>query len=190
MNLEELEKPIQEIIGLVEKLDEEYREKCFEILLNFYLRKEFTVEAEEEAAPGEEPERKEEEFLIPIDVRAFLHQQNISEEKLQDLFLIEKGKIRPIYKMTTTKKATAQMQITLLSALENAVRKQGNKFEFSTEAIRQRCKDLAVYDMANFSAIFNKNKSLFKSLDDPEHIELSAEGKTELAEAILQVAQK
>jgi len=82
------------------------------------------------------------------------------------------------------------MQIALLSALENAMLKQGNKFEFSMEAIRQRCKDLAVYDSANFRANFNKNKNLFKSLDDLEHIELSAEGKTELAEAISQVAKK
>jgi len=190
MDVGELEKPIQSIIKLVEKLDEKYRLKCFEILLNFYLRKEFKIEAEKEVATGEESGRKEEEFLVPIDIRAFLQQHSIAEEKVQGLFLMEKNEVRPIYKITTTKRATAQLQIALLTALEHALRKQGNKFEFSIKTVRQKCKDLAVYDGANFSAIFKKSKDLFKDLDDPEHVELSAEGKTELAEVISQVAKK
>ena len=189
MDVGELEKPIQSIIKLVEKLDEKYRLKCFEILLNFYLRKEFKIEAEE-VADEEELEVKEEEFLVPIDIRAFLQQHSIAEEKVQGLFLMEKNEVRPIYKITTTKRATAQLQIALLIALEHALRKQGNKFEFAIKTVRQKCKDLAVYDTANFSAIFKKSKDLFKDLDDPEHVELSAEGKTELAEVISQVAKK
>jgi len=105
MNLDELEKPIQDIIKLVEKIDEKYREKCFEILLNFYLRKELQMVTEPSVPEKEkELEGKKEEFLIPIDVRAFLQQYNIPEEKLQRLFLIEKNQVRPIYQITTTKR--------------------------------------------------------------------------------------
>lgn len=190
MDLEELEKSIQDIIELVEKIDEKYRQVCFGVLLDFYLRKKFKVEAEEEVAREEELEVKEEEFLVPIDVRAFLQQHSIAEEKLQGLFLMEKNDVRPIYKVTTIKKATAQLQIALLTALEHALRKQGNKFEFSIKAVRQKCKDLGVYDVANFSANIKKSKDFFKNLDDPEHVELSAEGKTELAEVISQVAKR
>ena len=183
-----LEKPIQEIITLAEKLDERYREKCFEILLNAYLKKEFGLPAEPEAGAQVEKEAEEkEEFVVPIDVRAFLRQQNLSEEKLHQLFLIEKDDVRPAYRITTTKKSAAQMQIALLTALENAL--LGNKFEFSIETIRERCKDQKIYDMANFKAHFKNNERYFKSLDDEEHVELSPEGHTELAEVISTVAK-
>jgi len=191
MNFEELEKPIQDIVKLVEKIDEKYREKCFEILLNFYLKKELQIVTE----PGVEEKEKEqgvakEEFLVPIDVRAFLQQYNIPEEKLQKLFLIEKNQVRPIYKITTRKKATAQMQITLLTALENATTAQGAKFEFSMENVRERCKSYKIYDEANFKANFRKNQGFFKNLNDEEHVELSPEGLTELAEVISIVTSK
>jgi hypothetical protein len=191
MNLDELEKPIQDIIKLVEKIDERYREKCFEILLNFYLRKELQMVTE----PGVQEKEKElegrkEEFLIPIDVRAFLQQYNIPEEKLQKLFLIEKNQVRPIYQITTTKKATAQLQIALLAALENATSAQGAKFEFSMENVRERCRNYKVYDEANFKAHFRNNQGFFRNLKDEEHVELSPEGLTELADVISAVTMK
>ena len=122
---DELEKPIKEIIALVSKLDEKYRERSFEILLSFYLRRKFETLriAPEEKTSEKEREVIHKEFLLPIDVRAFLTQNSIPEEIIGKLFLVDKDEIRPIYKITTTKKATAQIQIALLSALENAIRK-------------------------------------------------------------------
>jgi len=189
MKFEELEEPIQDIITLVEKFDEKYRKKCFEILLEFYLRKIFQLATAPEVIE-KESEAKKEEFLIPIDVRAFLQRNNIPQEKLQELFLMQKDEIRPTYKITATKKATAQIQIALLTALENAMHGSGRKFEFSMEPVRERCKNYRVYDKTNFRKHFKNNKRLFKSIDDPEHIELSPEGETELAEVILTVAAK
>jgi hypothetical protein len=189
MNLEELEKPIQDIISLVEKIDERYREKCFEILLNAYLRTELKLPPKPEIGERE-TEESAEGFMIPIDVRAFLQQYNIPEETLQKLFLMDKNEIRPIYTLTTTRKSAAQMQMALLTALENAIGGPGEKFEFSVEIVRQRCKDRLVYDQPNFKAHFKNNKKLFKSLDEEEHVELSAEGLTELAEVISTVTKK
>jgi len=188
----ELEKPIQEIIALTNKIDERYREKCFEILLNFYLKKELQLVTEPETEEKGEKEAitKKEGFLIPIDVRAFLQTHSIPEETIKKLFVVDKDEIRPAYKITTIKKAQAQIQIALLVALENAVSKQGNKFEFSIENVRQRCQDYKVYDLANFKAYFKNNTNLFKSLTDEEHVELSPEGQTELAETIILVAKQ
>ena len=67
-------------------------------------------------------------------------------------------------------------------ALENAV--QGNKFEFSIEEVRKQCQNHKVYDRKNFKTNFKKNAKFFKSLNDEEHVELSPEGQTELAEVI------
>lgn len=102
---------------------------------------------------------------------------------------MEKEEIRPTYKITTTKKSIAQIQIALLTALENAMRKQGNKFEFSKEDVRTRCQNYNVYDQANFTAHFKNNAKLFKNLDNEEKIELSPEGQTELADVITSVAK-
>ena len=190
MNLTDLEQPIKDIIALVEKFDERYREKCFEILLNFYLSKELQVTPTTKSEEKKEPEGEKEEFLIPIDVRAFLLTYDISEEILSKLFLIQKDEVRPVYKIETTKKSLAQIQIALLIALEHAIRTRSNRFEFSMETVRQRCKDHLVYDADNFSAHFKNNKAYFKSLDDSEHVELSADGRTELADVISTVAKK
>lgn len=56
--------------------------------------------------------------------------------------------------------------------------------------MRQRCKDKLIYDSANFNAHFKNNEKYFKGLNDKEHIELSPEGLTELAEVIVLVAKQ
>lgn len=189
VNFAELEKPIQDIITLVEKLDEKYRQKCFEVLLDFFLHKEFQLVTEPKPREEVKKQRGEKEFIIPIDVRAFLQTYGVPKEKIWKLFLIEKNEIRPIYKITTIKKSGAQIQSALLAALENAVQKQGNKFEFSIENVRERCQENNMYDSKNFRTHFRNNIRLFKSLNDKEHVELSPEGQTELAEVISTVAK-
>ena len=187
LTTEELEGKIKELIELAEKFAEPYRQKIFEVLLADYLRSVQKPEAPPQVelpAPPVVPQK----FVIPIGVRAVLQQYNVPEEVIQKLFLVEGTEIQRIYKLTTTKKAVAQMQVTLLTALENAL-KPGGKFEFSMEVVKTRCKDdYGAYDLANFKANFKKNAKLFKSLDDEEHVELSTDGKAELAEAILAVA--
>jgi hypothetical protein len=191
INFVELEKPIQEIITLTNKIDERYREKCFEILLNFYLQKEFQLPAKpREEEKVKEPLDKKIEFIIPIDVRAFLTQQTIPEDIISKLFLIDKDEIRPIYKIATSNKSEGQIQIALLTALENAIKVAGNKFEFSEENVRTRCQKLNVYDVANFIANFKSNAKLFMGLNDKEHVELSPDGQTELAETIILVTKQ
>jgi hypothetical protein len=189
-DFERLKKPIHDIIKLTDSLDERYREKCFELLLNFYLNRESEPKILT-TTPSIQPKQvvSSKEVMLPIDLRAFLQQNGIPEEKALKLFLVDGEEIRPTYKITTTKKSTAQIQIALLASLENAMRKQGNKFEFSKEDIRARCQKHSVYDQKNFINHFKNNSKLFRNLDDADEIELSPEGQTELAEAITLVAQ-
>jgi hypothetical protein len=189
LTAEELESKIKEFIDIAEKFSEPYRQKIFEVLLISYLRgtqgpKEVPEKVETPVPPVIPPQK----FVIPIGVRAVLQQYNVPEDIIEKLFLIEGTEVHPIYKLTTSKKATAQIQVALLAALENALKPSG-KFEFSIEVVKNRCKDdYGAYDPPNFKAIFKKNAKLFKSLDDEEHVELSTDGKAELAEAILAVA--
>ncbi len=182
MTNEELENKIKEFVEISEKLPERYRDRCFEVLLTNFLSDVKTPEEivrKIEPVPPEPPKK----LVIPIDVRAFLQQYNISEDIISKLFITDGNEIRPVYIIKTVKKSEAQIQVALLTALENAL-KQGGRFEFSQEVIRGRCKDRAVYDEPNFKAHFKNNKKLFKDLTDEDSIELSPEGKTELAEVI------
>ncbi len=186
MATEELEGKIKEFIELAEKFDERYRQKIFEVLLIGYLRGTQSSKETPQKAEGPSPSTPE-KFIVPIDVRAVLSQYGVPEDKIQKLFLIAGAEIRPIYTIKTTKKSGAQMQVALLTALENALKPSG-RFEFSVEDVKQRCIGLKVFDSTNFAANFKNNAKLFEDLDDKEHVKLSPDGKSELAEAILAVA--
>ena len=190
LTTEELESRIKEFIDVAEKFAEPYRQKIFEVLLTDYLRSKAPEKAAgppEAAAPAvaQAPAPKS---LIPLSVRAFLQQYEVPEDRIPKMFLIEGEEIQPTYHLKTTVIADAQIQLALLTVLENALR-AGGKFEFSVEAVRERCKELKSYDAPNFKANFKKNENLFKSLKDEEHVELSPEGKAELAEVILAISE-
>ena len=184
---EGLENKIKELVEISEKLPERYRERCFEVLLTNYLNEVKTTEkivAKIDPVVPEPPKK----IVIPIDVRAFLQQYALPEDILQKLFIIEGNETRTIYSIETTKKSDAQIQVALLMALENAL-KPGGKFEFSMEVVRGRCKDKAVFDGPNFRTHFKNNKKFFKDLEDEDRIELSPEGKAELADVISAIVQ-
>lgn len=188
LNLQNLKKPLQEIIDFAESINEKYREKCFEVLVNFYLlNNEKLVGNPLSSAPEPPASTIGGEVKLPIDVRAFLQQNGLEDKIVQGLFIVDNEEIRPTYKITTTRKSSAQIQIALLAALENAVKKQGNKFEFSREAVRQRCIEQGVYDKKNFMTHFKNNLKFFKNLNDI--IEISPIGQTELAEVITLVSK-
>lgn len=190
LNLENLKQPLQEIIDFTETLNKDYREKCFELLVNHYLLNNGKLVVNSPPSISEpQISSNVTELKLPIDVRAFLHQNGIDDGIVQGLFIIDNEEIRPTYKITTTKKSSAQIQVALLSALENAVKKQGNKFEFSREIVRQRCVAYGVYDKKNFMNHFRNNSKLFKNLKEEDMIELSPIGQTELAEVIMLVSK-
>jgi len=188
VNPEELMQKIKEIISIVEEIPETYRQKTYEILLENSLEKDLLSEVPNLPTEVKEIDvSQKSKFVIPIDVRALFQQQNIPEEVISKLFYTEGNAIRPAYTIKTTKKAVAQVQLTLLVSLENAL--LGGKFEFSMETVRQRCNEHRVYDKVNFKTYFKYKSKLFKSLADEEHVELSPDGKAELAEVILEITK-
>jgi len=190
--LEKLRIPIQDIIAFANTLDERYREKCFEVLLNFYLHKNTistsatteAVNVPRAASAGTPP-------ALPLPIRAFLNQNEIPVDTVGKLFLMENGEVVPVYKIKELKKAVAQIQLAMLSALRNALIDPATMFEFSIKDVRELCKEHDVYDTANFTAIFRKKGDLFRDLtSDEEHVKLTPDGKTELAETIVAVSKQ
>lgn len=181
---EKLRRPIQGIINFVNTIDERYREKCFEVLLNHYLAKGVEMKIspsvqENNALPAPDIQASD----IPAGLKTFLQENMISEEVVNKLFLRTKGETRPIYKIAEKKKAVAQIQIALLTALENALVTSTGVLEFQMKTARQRCVDYNVYET---ELIFNfKNRAgLFTDLDN-EVVRLTPIGRTELANLLI-----
>lgn len=186
---EKLRKPIQDIIKFTDTIDGQYREKCFEILLGCYI-----------AGGGAMPKTgfavevaKKEGFVIAdmsSEMKTFLGEYNITEEILDKLFVRERGEIHPLYKITETKRAKAQIQIALLAAFENALRSPSEAFEFHVNVVRQRCMDIKMYDGRDFFINFMDHAGLFGSLSNYEVIKVSAIGKVELANIISELSKQ
>ncbi|MCK4702761.1 hypothetical protein KAT55_05330, partial [Candidatus Bathyarchaeota archaeon] len=111
---EELVQRIKKIIEITESLPEQYQKITYEILLKNII----TLSRIPEPIIIPQQDQQVElpiktDFTVPIDVRALLSQYNLNEDVIDQLFLIEEDNIRPIYKITTTRKTQAQIQLAL-----------------------------------------------------------------------------
>lgn len=177
---------LKEISNLAESVPEPFRLKCFELLLAHSLTGEEPVKDKKDHSDegkGKHDHAKK-DFILPIDVKALLNQYSLEESILQKLFFIEGTEIRPIYKLNIHKKAKAQMALALLMTLENAL--STGEFKFTVDTLRQRCVELKCLDAANFMAVLERNKNLYKSYDPKKEIFLSTDGKAELADFLEQ----
>lgn len=187
---EDYKQKIKDFIAFTETLPEIYRVGCFEALLKSYLSS--TGTHKDTNVRGLKPEEmmmEKKSYAFPVSVRAFMSQYHVSEDVLQEVFLLEESNVIPIYILKTHKTARYQIAIALLLALENALLKSPFKFELSLEEVRKRCVEHKAYNAKNFTANFKNNKRLFMGLADTEHVELSNEGKEELAKILREVTQ-
>src|SRR3989304_7096268 len=181
ITVEELKK----IVALVKTVPEEFRQKCFELLLNHALQ---TVTTAPTATPITQriqvppPATKHKQYLLPMDVKAFLSQYGINESLLWKFFLAEGTEIRPIYHIKTTKKAKAQIHLALLLALQTAI--SSGQFQVDIETLRNQCSELKCYDGANFMKNLKSSEHLFKTIAIDQPLTLSPDGKSELADLL------
>lgn len=178
--LEEIKKQIDEIVKIADELPEKYQQKGFEVLLSKAI--DILRAPVLELPPGTEKEGPTESFIIPINIKAFLRQYNLKEEEIHALFLLEGKAVIPTYTISTDVISKSQIQLALLLALENALKNIG--FEFDTERVREMCRERGVYDSNNFATNFRYNSRLFNNLEDKEHVTLSPDGKSELADTV------
>lgn len=179
---------LKSIVDLSESLPEQYRAICFEILLREHLtlHKEPAKDKDKKDESASQPKKDHtKKFVIPIDVKAFLNQYNLSEDILWKLFLADGDEVRPIYTLKETKKSKTEIQYSLMMALENALR-SGN-FQVELENLRQRCADQKSYDAPNFIAHLRNNGKYYKTVDKEQPLVLSPDGKAELADLIEQL---
>lgn len=100
---EKLKVPIQDIIAFTNTLDERYREKCFEVLLNFYLNKNtraLITPTVTDAGSTPKADLEGISSALPLQIRAFLSQHEIPEDTVRKLFLIEGNEVIPTYNIS------------------------------------------------------------------------------------------
>lgn len=190
---EKLRKPILDIINFTNSLDQAYREKCFEVLLNHYLATNQDTNTNAFSSTLQENKANiithKYQHEYPFELRTFLQENNITEEIINKLFLREKGEVKPIYNILEKKKAVAQIQIALLTAFENALMVPNGAIEFQMKNARQRCVERSLYDNNDFIYNFKIRAGLFTSLDN-EVVKLTLIGKTELANVMVMLSKQ
>lgn len=190
---EKLRNPIQEIIAFTNTLDERYREKCFEVLLEYYLHTDkIAIQPQVEISTVTKEQVTGGGVTLPLSIQGFLKTNNVPIDVVGKLYLIDNSEIVPTYKLKKdTMKATAQIQLALLSAFKNALANTSTMFEFSIEDVRTLCKEHGVYDGGNFMTNFKNSAALFKDFPgDEKHVKLTPDGKTELGKVLLAVASQ
>jgi len=179
------ESELKRIVDLAKSVPEEFRQKCFELLLDHALqtREGKPIESKKADTPPAKPAPEEKgKFQIPIDVRAFLTQYGLDQSLLWKLFHAEGTEVRPIYTLKSHKKARAQIEHALMMCLESAMR--SGKFVVSLDDLRARCTDHKCYDAPNFMRNLKAWTKLFKKVETDQPLVLTADGKSELAELI------
>jgi hypothetical protein len=188
IDVEKIKQLIKEILPIIDEVPELYKETCFRVLFSEYLKRSLELTAPEmEKISETKPVVIPSGLPIPEEVRVFFSQQEIPESSLSSLFTYENGIFIRKYKIAAGTRAAAQIRVALLVALENAL--GGEKFEFSADLVRQRCRQYDCYEETNFNRNFERSSELFKSLSDRKHVELSPKGKTELAKIIKEIAK-
>lgn len=211
----EFKEQIKEIVEIVALVPEEFKTKCFEMLLEEAIvknrpimasrpsvtlvpapnapTKDTTPQTEEKinetspSPPSVQPKVGEGTDITTADihmkVRKFLEKGDLTVANLNELFYKSNGDFESlITDLQVTKMSEAQMRISLLQALHNAL--ASGEFVTSVEKVREECKMRKSYADANFGANFKNNASLFDFgiwTKDVTELKLSEEGRKSLA---------
>jgi len=194
---------VLEIAKIAQECPENLQQICFETLLKHTLEGVNPTESSDKPKPEEKEKGKKktpesiveetaqtQEDLTSADLhvktRRFLDKHSLTVSDVNQLFYKEGDQIFPLYEdLKTTRTSESQVRITLLQCLHNAIR-SGN-FTTSIQDIKEEAVTRKCYDTNNWNNNFSNNAILFdfkKYTKKVQTINLSEQGKTELAEVI------
>lgn len=195
MIYENLKKEVNEIAEIAGKVPEQFREKCFEILLTHLLNS-LPHPAKAAAAhpnnpspgtgtPTQTPQQGN-SLTLPASLKAFMRRTGITQAEIEAVVMLEDGEFHFIKEPSHSNVSKGQNEWALLLALKNGVL-SGN-LSVDAEAVRSIVQEKGFYDRANFAANFKSAKyaSWFKEALEAQgpSINLSAEGEKVLAALI------
>ncbi len=198
MDYGQLKDSIKEISEIAASVPEQFRDKCFELLLANLLRQNGDgttgggKSGKEEHKSPDDSEKKPKGDGVPIttQLRVLMKKTDVTKDEIDKILLYDNGEVHFIKEPHTKGITTGQMEWALLLALKNAIEK--NSLTTDPEEVRSVCQDKGYYDKGNFSGVFkqDRNAKLFrKALAAQGPAEpLSSEGQDALGALIKRLA--
>jgi hypothetical protein len=204
MDFERLKRGMAEIVTITESVPEQFKDKCFDILLNALLNEAAPTKPPAEKKPAPDIEKPPAEqspppaasnvvgALPPLkgQMRLFMQRTNISDATLAKVVSYVDDRVNFVHEPKPANLSAGQIDWSLLSALENAI--NNNAFTVDGNVVKKLCDDKGFLDSKNFWATFSRNSNLFtKPLSSAEPRQtLSNEGQAELAKLIESLATR
>ncbi len=172
MKFDELKEQIREISAIAAVVPEEFRPKCFELLMAHLL-------GGQGVAPGVVPpatwspnpptasSRPRPTGAPPMTalLAAFVKKIGISQDEFGQVVGYAQGNVLFLREPASEKSAQAQIEWALLLALKNAVEK--GVFSVDAEEVRLVCQEKGVFDRRNFYTIFRRSAEYFRNAPEP-----------------------
>jgi hypothetical protein len=196
MQIQPLRESIQEISEIASSVPEEFREKCFELLMNNLLQGGNSSTTLSSSPPmltgmpiqlpasmgysGAPP-------MTPL-LAAFIKKIRLTNEQFAQIVGYLHGQVSFFREPAATKSAKAQIEWTLLLALKNVILKGG--FLVDAEEVRLTCEEKGIFDRRNFYANFRRQAEYFRAPPEPggKAQPLSAKGITALGNLVRHLA--
>jgi hypothetical protein len=179
MDFDRLKAEIKEISEIAQSVPEQFRDRCFDLLLSNLLNGEGRSDSRARRRDAEDGTDKggatKDEGLkfgatagkhskIPIttQVRVLMKKTGVTEEQLETILLYDNGEVHFIKEPKPKGITTGQMEWALMLALKNAI--LNDSLSTDPEEVRSVCQDKGYYDKGNFSGVFKsaKNAKMFK----------------------------
>jgi hypothetical protein len=198
MDYKQLKSGIKEISEIASSVPEQFREKCFETLLNALLAGDKQPPQEHHdhtnGAAKQDGQSKNSSASSTVtmnsQLRVLTRKTGLTEDELNKVVLVQDGEVNFIHEPHPTKVREGQLEWSLLIALKNAILK--NALEADAEDIRSKCIDAGFYDRNNFAATFKspKFKAYFKGTLKAQGnaVALSPRGQEALGDLIRRLA--
>jgi hypothetical protein len=198
MDYDRLKAEIKAISELAQSVPEQFRDKCFDLLLSNLLSGEKKSSDSDRDRENDQDKDGDEKIVksgpIPVttQVRVLMKKTGVTEEQLGKILLYEGGEVHFIVEPRPKGITTGQMEWSLLLALKNAILK--NDLSVDPEDVRSVCQDKGYYDKANFAKTFKagKNAAFFKKplIPQGEAQQLSPAGQDALGALITRLASE
>ena len=203
MDYDQLKAGVKEIAEIASSVPEQFRDKCFELLLSSLLREGDGATEESKKDPKEKPDSSKEdartksdqpkgEIPITTQLRVLMKRTGVTKDEIEKLLLYDDGQVHFIKEPHPKGITTGQMEWALLLALKNAI--LNDSLSTDPEDVRSVCQEKGNYDKTNFAGVFktDRNAKLFrKALVKQGPAEpLSSDGQDALGELIKRLASE
>lgn len=173
MQLDALKEQIKEISGIAAAVPEEFRQKCFELLMSHLLG---GNNIPPNAMPPATGWGSSSSLPIPLlgysgappmtaILAAFVRKIGLTNDQFGYVVGYLHGNVVFYREPATDKAAQAQIEWALLLALKNAIVK--GAFAIDAEEVRLVCQEKGVFDRRNFYTTFRRHGEYFRSAPEP-----------------------